>query len=193
MKKTSVIAPLMAAFVLFSFTTVEPSTWTVDKAHAKLGFAITHLMVSEVEGSFRIADAVIRSSKDDFSDATVTMSADVNSIDTDNTDRDAHLKKPDFFDAAQFPTITFKSTSFVKSDERNYSVRGDLTMHGVTRPVVLNAKVNLGTNPMSKKTIAGFKITGTILRTDFGIGAGTPSAMLSDEVQITANVEFARN
>ncbi|MBT1702187.1 YceI family protein [Chryseosolibacter indicus] len=192
MKNMSVIA-LAATLALFSFNTIPPSTWKLDAAHSKLGFSITHLSVSEVEGSFKKVDATIVATKDDFSDAKVTMTADVNSIDTDNEDRDAHLKKPDFFDAEKYPTITFESTSFKKTGEKTYKVKGNLTLHGVTKPVELDAKVNIGTNPMSKKTIAGFKITGTIKRTDFGISKDTPSVMLSDEVAIEANIEFAKD
>jgi polyisoprenoid-binding protein YceI len=140
-----------------------------------------------------MTEATIAASKDDFSDAVVSMTADVNTVDTDNSDRDAHLKKADYFDAATYPAITFKSTSFKKVSDKKYKVKGDLTLHGVTKAVELDATANIGTNPMSKKTIAGFKVTGTIKRTDFGIANGTPSAMLSDEVTINANLEFAKD
>lgn len=193
MKKLSLISALSLSLILSAFTAVAPSTWNLDTAHSKLGFSITHLMVSEVEGSFKKAEATITATKDDFTDAKVTVKADVNSIDTDNDDRDAHLKKPDFFDAEKYPTITFESTSFKKTGDKTYKVKGNLTMHGVTKAIELDAKANLGTNPMSKKTIAGFKITGKIKRTDFGIAPETPSAMLSDEVNIVANAEFAKD
>jgi polyisoprenoid-binding protein YceI len=192
MKKLLMIAAIAITLILYSFKAVDTTSWELDSMHSKLGFSITHLMVSEVEGSFKMTEAIITASKEDFSDAKVSMTADVNSVDTDNADRDEHLKKADFLDAAKFPTITFKSTSFKKVDEKNYQVKGDLTLHGVTKPIELNARVNLGTNPMSKKSIAGFKITGTIKRSDFGVSAETPSAMLSDEVAIVANAEFAK-
>jgi polyisoprenoid-binding protein YceI len=181
-----------ALLVLTAFTTPAPvKTWTLDQTHAKLGFSITHLMVSDVEGSFRILESSIKTQSDDFTDAIVTMKADVNSVDTDNADRDTHLKKADFLDAEKFPVITFNSTSFRKADEKNtYTVKGNLTLHGVTRPVELKAVARQGFNPMMKKNIAGFKITGTIKRTDFGVAPETSSALLSDEVQINANVEF---
>jgi polyisoprenoid-binding protein YceI len=104
------------------------------------------------------------------------------------------LQAPDFFDAAKYPTIVFKSTSFKKSTEPNtYSVTGNLTLHGVTKPVTLTALARTGVNPMSKKTIAGFRVTGTINRKDFGIAEQTPAAMLGEEVSIRANAEFIKN
>ena len=105
-----------------------------------------------------------------------------------------HLKSDAFFDAAKFGTLTFKSTSFKQVSGKNYEMAGDLTLHGVTKPVVLNVVFNgTITNPMSKKLTAGFKVTGTIKRTDFGIGTGFPVAMLSDEVTLNANAEFAKD
>src|SRR5205823_4802746 len=106
-KETTLIS--IAAFLLFSFTLSEPSSWTLDKAHAKLRFTITHLMVSDVDGWFKSFDAKVISTKDDFSDATVEMAAEVNSINTDDDKRDAHLKSADFFDVAKYPMLTFKS------------------------------------------------------------------------------------
>jgi len=117
----------------------------------------------------------------------------VNSINTGVEQRNNHLKSPDFFDAAKFGTLTFKSTSFKKTSGKNYEVTGDLTLHGVTKPVVLTAVFN-GTivNPQSKKTVAGFKVTGTVKRTDFGIAASFPATMLSDDVQLNGNAEFVK-
>jgi polyisoprenoid-binding protein YceI len=188
MKKITAI--LGATVLLFSFTTGDQGSWPLDKNHAKLGFTITHMMVSDVEGSFKTFDAKITASKDDFSDAVVEMTADVNSINTDNEKRDAHLKTDAFFDVAKFPTLTFKSKSFKKIDASNYKVSGELTMHGVTKTIDLNANCRTGVNPKSQKPIAGFKISGTLKRTDFGIGTSMPNSMLSDEITLIANAEF---
>lgn len=193
MKKIATITIVAATALLLSFKTADNATWSLDKAHAKLGFTITHLMVSDVEGWFKTFDAKVTSSKDDFSDAIAEMTADVNSINTDNEQRDKHLKSPDFFDAVKYPAITFISKTFKKVDDKNYKVTGDLTMHGITKTVELDAVCRVGANPMSKKTIAGFKITGTIKRSEFGIGALMTSAMLGDEVSIVANAEFIKN
>ncbi|PSL45390.1 polyisoprenoid-binding protein YceI [Chitinophaga niastensis] len=189
MKTTSIIASLL----ILSATTFAQS-WTVDKVHSRLGYGVTHMGISESEGSFKDYTAKITSSKEDFSDAVVELTANVASINTENEQRDGHLKSPDFFDAAKYPTLTFKSTSFKKVGDKQYKVTGDLTLHGVTKPVTLDVVLNgTTTNPMSKKTVAGFKITGTIKRADFGVAAGMPTAMLGDEVAIRANTEFIKD
>src|SRR5262245_16483186 len=148
--KKAVLIILLFAVVMAG----QAQTWTVDKAHSKLGFSITHLMVSNVEGSFKSFDAKITSSREDFSDAIIELTADVNSIDTDNEGRDKHLKSPDYFDAATFATATFRSTSFSKVADKKYKLIGDLTLHGITKPVELDVTLN-GTaiHPYTKKTI----------------------------------------
>ena len=194
MKKINLTAVLVISALFLSFTLPEKATWNIDTNHAKIGFSATHMMISDVEGSFRKATATLTATTDDFTDAVVEMTADASSISTDNEMRDNDLKSDKFFDVAQFPSLTFKSTSFKKADAANtYVVKGNLTMHGVTKPVTLTAVSRTGTNPMSKKTITGFKITGTLKRTDFGIGNGTPSAIVSDEVLLNANAEFIKN
>jgi len=165
--------------------------WSLDKAHSKLGFGVTHLLVSEVEGSFNSFDAKITSSTDDFSDAVIELSADVATINTNNEGRDKHLKSADYFDAEKFNTLSFKSKTFTKVEGKKYKLTGDLTLHGITKTVTLDVVFN-GTaiHPYNKKTIAGFKVTGTFKRSDFGVG--TPSPALSDEVEIKANTEFVK-
>jgi len=185
------ITLLASALVLAA--TAFSQTWSADKAHSRLGFGVTHLTISEIDGSFKSFDSKIASSKDDFSDAVIELSADVNSINTDNEQRDNHLKSPDFFDAAKFSTLSFKSTSFKKAGNNQYKLAGDLTLHGVTKPVVLDVVLNgTTTNSMSKKTVAGFKITGVIKRSDFGIATSFPTAVVSDEVYLAANTEFVK-
>ena len=186
---------VIVLFSLLSFTTiVETAVWKYDNDHAKLGFSISHMTVTDVDGSFKNVDATISASKNDFSDAVAEMTAQVNSVDTDNEKRDAHLQSADFFDATKFPTIVFKSTSFKKAAEENtYTVTGNLTLHGVTKPVTLSALAKTAIHPVTKKTIAGFKITGKINRKDFGIAEQTPAAMLGEEVNILANAEFIKN
>jgi polyisoprenoid-binding protein YceI len=168
-------------------------TWTVDTAHSKLGFTITHMMVSDVEGSFKTFSATVTSSKEDFSDAVVDLSADVASVNTDNEARDKHLKTPDFFDAEKFPKLTFKSTSVKKVADKTYKITGDLTLKGVTKPVVLDATLRGTYTNQRKKSVAGFKITGVIKRKDFGVGANFGNAMLSEDVTLVANAEIVKN
>lgn len=192
MKKT--LITLFTAVALLAFKPIADGNWSVDSAHSKLGFTVTHMMVSDVEGQFKNFTATITSSKDDFSDAVVDLSADVASVNTDNDARDNHIKGADFFNAAQFPKMTFKSTAFQKTGDKTYKVTGNLTLKGVTKPVVLDATFRgVYTNQMNKKTVAGFKVTGTVKRKDFGIGANFPTAAVSDEVTLVANAEFVKN
>ena len=184
---------LSTAALLFTTAAVFAQSWSIDKAHSQVMFTINHMGINTITGSFGAVTSTITASKDDFSDAVIEFSADINSINTGNEQRNTHLKSPDFFNAAQYGTLTFKSTSFKKVDDKNFAVTGDLTLHGVTKTVTLNAILNGTTvNPMSKKTVAGFKVTGTIKRTDFGIGAQFPSSMVSDDVALDANTEFVK-
>jgi polyisoprenoid-binding protein YceI len=180
-------------YFLLSSAVVFGQTWSLDKAHAKLGFSVKHLLVSNVEGYFKSFDAKITSSKDDFSDAIIELTADINSINTDNDQRDGHLKDPDFFDASNHSTLTFKSKSFTKVADKKYKLAGDLTLHGVTKPVELDVTFNgTAVHPYTKKTIAGFKVNGVLKRSDFAIGNATPGAVVSDEVEISTNAEFIK-
>lgn len=185
MKKiNALVIMLLLATGVFAQT-----TYKVDKNHSKVGFAISHMMISEVEGQFNGFDATIVSSKDDFSDATVEFTADVNTVDTNSERRDGHLKSPDFFDAAKFPTIAFKSTSFTKTGDKTYKVVGDLTMHGVTKSVTLEATLTGTTTGRSGKRVVGFKVGGILNRIDFGVGTSGPGT--GDEVTLAAKTEFA--
>ena len=189
MKKLTII--LSAVLMLTAFTTL--TNWKNDKAHSQLEFSVTHLGISEVSGTFNDFDVNVTSSKADFSDAVFELTAKVGSIDTRIEARDNHLKSADFFDAEKFPTLNFKSTDIKKNGKGKYKLIGDLTLHGVTKPVTLDL-VYKGTveNPMSKKPTAGFAVTGTIKRSDFSLGNGFPAPMLSDEVRIEAHGEFAQ-
>jgi polyisoprenoid-binding protein YceI len=192
MKKNALILSAIVIF-LVSFRPIEPATWALDNMHSNLGFSVGYLMISEIAGTFRMKEATLTTTSDDFSDATVTMIADVKSINTDVEDRDKHLKTADFFDAEKYPDLVFKSTSFKKTGDKNYKITGDLSFHGITKSVTLDAIAKTGTHPMSKKPIAGFKVTGIIKRSDFEIAKETLPAFLSDEVNLTANVVFAKN
>jgi polyisoprenoid-binding protein YceI len=188
MKKTIIAAlTLVASYAGFA------QSWTIDKSHSKLNFSVSHLLISDVEGSFKNIDSKITAAKPDFSDAVIELTADVNSINTDDENRDKHLKSPDFFDAAKYNAVTFKSKSFKNVGGKKYKLAGDLTMRGVTKPVVLDVVYNgSAVHPYSKKTVAGFKITGNLKRSDFGIGTSTPSAVVGDEVALVANAEFIK-
>lgn len=184
---------IVSAFALVTTLTVAAQTWTLDKAHAKLGFTVTHLLISEVEGGFKSFDASITTKPGkDFTSAVFTLTGQVSSISTDNEKRDGHLQSPDFFDAAKFPTLSFVSTSVKKVSGNKYKITGNLTMHGITKVVTLDAIIKTALNPMTKKDFAAVIATGKIKRTDFGVGAGFSSAIVSDEITINAKAEFGK-
>ena len=131
MTKKLLLLPILA-IILVAFKSVT-TIWKLDTVHSHLGFSIGHLSVSEIKGSVVITEATISTPSEDFSDATVNMKVDMNTIDTDNDKRDAHLKEADFFDTSKFPDLTFQSTSFKKTGTDKYIITGNLTMHGITK------------------------------------------------------------
>jgi polyisoprenoid-binding protein YceI len=190
MKKILFIASAFTA--LTAFTTVN-TLWNNDDAHSQLQFTVSHLGISDVSGTFNDVDVKVNAAKPDFSDATFELTAKTASIDTRVEARNNHLKSPDFFDVEKYPALTFKSTSLKKAGNNNYKLTGDLTLHGVTKPITVDLLYK-GTvaNPMSKAQTAGFQITGVIKRSDFGLGNGFPAPMISDEVRIKADGEFVQ-
>ncbi len=190
MKRLSVV---IAAFVMLSAFSYVTYTWTNDDAHSQVQFTVTHLGIADVTGTFNDFDAKINASKADFSDAAFEFTAKVGSIDTRVEARDNHLKSADFFDAAKYPTLDFKSTAVKKNGKNKYKVTGDLTMHGITKPVTLDLIYRGSTvNAMNKKETAGFQVTGTIKRSDFELGNGFPAPMISNEVKIKVDGEFTK-
>ncbi len=178
---------------LFSATLFGQATWKSDPMHSKLTFSTVHLGISDVAGLFKTFDVTITANQPDFSDAVFALSTDLASIDTEVGMRDDHLRSPDFFDVATHPTMTFKSTQIKKAGKNRYKLTGDLTLHGVTKPLTLNLWYR-GTieNPQNKVPTAGFQLTGTLKRSDFGIGPKFPAPMISDEVSIKADGEFLK-
>lgn len=175
----------MTSTVLFAQT-----KWKVDKAHAKIGFTVRHMMLSDVEGSFRKFEATIVSSKPDFSDAVFEITIDAASINTDNESRDKDLRSEKYFDVAKYPDITFKSTSVEKKGENGLKVTGSLSMHGVTKPVTVELKINGGSGAAHKAT-TGFKMSGSLDRTKFNVGS-VPSAMIGTKIELRAEGEFVQ-
>ena len=182
---------MLTAFVALTAFTTLSTTWTNDDAHSQLGFTVTHLGIADVSGTINDFDVFIQSTQPDFSDASFELIAKAASIDTRVEARNNHLKSVDFFDAEKFPTLNFKSTGIKKAGKNKFKLTGDLTIHGVTKPVTMDLLYK-GTveNPMSKKQTAGFQLTGTIKRSDFNVGPGFPAAVISDEVRIKADGEF---
>ena len=190
MKKLAIV--LSAFFVLTAFTKAL-TTWQNDDPHSQLGFTVTHLGIADVSGTINDIDVNVTSSKSDFSDAQFELTAKTASIDTRVEARNNHLKSADFFDADKYPTMTFKSSTIKDVGKNQYELSGNLTLHGITKPVTMDV-VYKGTieNPMSKKQTAGFQITGVIKRSDFAIGEKFPAPMISDEVRIKADGEFVQ-
>jgi len=168
----------------------------IDPAHSEADFAIKHMAVSTVHGSFHAVTGTIRFNPADLAKSSVVATIDVSSVDTGVAARDTHLKSPDFFDTAQFPTMTFKSTS-VSKVSGGYAITGDLTMHGVTKAVVLNLEAP-GKEEVDAKGKAhrGFTATAALNRRDFGLkwGGALPSgdAMLGDDVKIEIDIEASQ-
>jgi polyisoprenoid-binding protein YceI len=187
-----------ATLAITSFGALSAQTnWKVDNSHSKMGFMVTHLMVSETEGKFKIYEGTVQSKTDiDFTDAKIEFSADVNSINTDDEKRDGHLKGPDFFDAEKYPKITFKATSMKPTKVKTtYTLVGDLTMKGVTKQVTLLA---VGASKTIKdpwgNTKYAFKVIGKINRKDFGLSWNAAleggGVVVSEDVKIDITVEL---
>jgi polyisoprenoid-binding protein YceI len=176
--------------------TTEKTKWFIDAAHSEIHFKVKHLVISNVTGSFSKFEGIMYTLKDDFTDAEIEFSIDANSIDTNQPDRDTHLKSPDFFDAAKYPVITFKSKNIRKKSGSEYTLKGDLTMHGVKKEIELNVEHGGVIKDPWGITKAGFEITGTINRKDFGFTWNTVTEtgglVVAEEVKILINVELAR-
>ena len=169
------------------------STWASDPAHSEVDFTIRHGGVSNVHGRFGGVAATLVYNEADVTKSTVTATIDVSTVDTGESPRDTHLKTDAFFDVAQFPTATFTSTSVAKNGSK-LAVSGNFTLHGVTKPVVLD--VDGPSTPvegmMDHKPHSGFTATTTISRTAYGIGTAFPSALVGDEVKLTIEVEIVK-
>ena len=174
-------------------TGASAATWNVDAAHSSVNFAVKHLVISTVNGSFDEFSGSIDWDGKDLSTGKADFTIQMGSVDTDNTGRDEHLVSDDFFNAAEFPTITFKSTKVIPGDGSSFQLVGDMTMHGVTKSVTFDCEFN-GTADFRGTVKAGFSAKTKINRQDFGItwsksldGGGL---VVSDEVKISLDLEF---
>jgi polyisoprenoid-binding protein YceI len=170
---------------------VQTGTWDIDPVHSDVSFAVRHMMVSKVRGRFgSFAGSIVTGA--DLLDSSVTATIDLDSVDTGSEQRDGHLKSPDFLDVAQFPTMTFRSTA-LRADGADHVLHGELTLHGVTRPVSLELEVT-GSGPDAYGgTRAGFSAAGTINRRDFGIDITMPldggGVVVADKIQIQLDIQ----
>ena len=190
MNRLTIVTGILALAAPLAFA--QTSTWTSDPAHSEVDFSISHLTVSNVHGRFGHVTASIAYDEADVTKSTVNATIDVSGVDTGEDARNNHLKSPDFFDAAANPTATFTSTSVAKTDN-GLIINGNLTLHGVTKPVVLHAEGPRGPAPgMDHKPHAGFSATTTVKRTDFGIGAKFPSTVVGEEVKLDIELEVVK-
>lgn len=193
MKKLFVI---LATMLIATISAFAQTSWTVDNVHSKVKFSVTHLIISEVEGSFKVYSGTVQSSKQDFDDAKVEFAIDVNSINTDNEMRDKHLKSDDFFNAEKYPKMTFKSVSWKKSNNQNYLLEGDLTLRDVTKRVVFIVVYGGMIQDPWGNTKAGFKATAVINRFNYGLKFNAlteaGNAVVGKDVTITLNLEFVK-
>ncbi len=171
------------------------ATYKIDAAHSDILFKVKHLMITNVTGQFKNFDATLTSDKEDFSDAEVNFTADINSIDTRSEQRDAHLKADDFFNAEKFPELKFTSTSFGKNGN-GYILKGDLTIRDVTQPIELQADYNGTVVDPWGQTKLGFEAEGKIKRKEFGLvwDAVTEAGgmVLADDVKLQLNIQFVK-
>ncbi len=159
---------LLAVIALKQTAIFAQTKWTVDNAHSSVKFSVSHLVISEVEGAFKKFSGNVNSAKPDFTDAAVDFNIDVTSINTDNDMRDKHLKSDDFFNAAQYPNMTFKSTSLKKVSGNKYALAGNLTIRNVTKPVKFDVVYGGTAKDGYGNTKAGFKAT-VINRFDYNL------------------------
>lgn len=177
-------------------TDVKTTTWAIDPTHSELTFKVKHLMITNVKGEFRKFDATIHSEGDDFSNATVTVTIDADSIDTNNRDRDGHLKSADFFDVENHKEIGFKGTGFIKLDDYNYQLKGILGIKGINREVNLDVEFGGFIKDPFGNEKTGFSVSGKFNRKDWGLNWNaaleTGGVMVSEEVRIQGEVQFVK-
>jgi polyisoprenoid-binding protein YceI len=195
--KTAAFAAVLAlsaagaaqAQITTSPAAVQAGTYKLDPAHGKITWSVTHFGFSTYIGQFSTVNATLKVDPKAPAASSVEVTVDANSLGTLNPALDTHLKSKDFLDVAAFPTATFKSTKVTVTGERTADIAGELTLHGVTKPVVVHAVFNQGgANPMDKKYELGFAGTAEIVRSEFGIKSYVPA--ISDKVTLTIEAEF---
>jgi polyisoprenoid-binding protein YceI len=174
-----------------TLTGLTAGTWTIDPVHSAVAFQVRHLMVSKVRGGFDVFSGQVVVAEDGA--PTVTAEIVVDSFNTKNAQRDGHVRSADFLEVEKYPTMTFRSTS-VHGTGSDFTIRGELTLHGVTREVELETEFN-GVNPgMGNGPVAGFEAKTTINRKDFGIDIEMPleggGVVVGDKVQVTLEIEL---
>jgi polyisoprenoid-binding protein YceI len=172
------------------------TTYKIDAAHSEISFKVKHLMVSNVTGNFTDFEATLTANEEDFSDATISFTAQVDSINTNNAQRDGHLKSADFFDAQNFPSISFESVSFTKKRDNVFELVGNLSIKGNTKSVSLEVEYNGTMQDPYGQTKAGFELIGKISRSEFGLtwSAITEAGgvVVGDDIKLHLNIQMIK-
>ena len=175
---------------------MEKTKWILDPSHSELGFKIRHLMISNVSGSFKNFQVEVETQGEDIATGQIIVKADMSSISTNNEQRDAHLRNSDFFEVEKYPELRFISTRIEKAGHENFTLYGDLTLKGVTKPVHLNVEFNGITKDPWGNERAGFTVTGKINRGDWGVNFNsvleTGGVALGEEVKINSDIEVIK-
>lgn len=175
-------------------TALAAGTWNADPTHTDVSFKARHMGVGKVRGTFELTSATLTVGTDGLTDSAVTAVIDVHSVETKSQQRNDHVKSPDFLHAEQFPTIEFISTGVRDFDGENFTLVGDLTVHGVTKSIELATEFNGALTDAYGKERSGFSATTTISRNEFGIdiqmGFGAGNAVVSDKIDIAIDIEF---
>lgn len=171
------------------------TTWAIDPSHSEVTFKVKHLVISTVTGAFNTFEGSVTTQNDDFDGAQASFSLDVNSINTNSTDRDGHLKSGDFFDAEQYPKLTFSNGVLSKNGD-SYTLQGDLTIRDITKPITLDVELGgIAKDPWGN-TKAGFEITGKIARKEWGLNWNAPletgGVLVGEEVKLALNIQLAQ-
>lgn len=170
--------------------------WVIDPSHSEIQFKVKHLMITTVTGSFGTFEGSAETEGDDFSTAKIQFSADIASIDTKSEQRDGHLKSADFFDAENHPKLSFESTGLISKGGNEYTLKGNLSIRGVSKPVELDVEAAGIANDPWGNAKAGFTLSGKINRKDFGLvwnmATETGGVLVSEEVKILAEVQLAK-
>jgi polyisoprenoid-binding protein YceI len=192
MKKIITLVSAMA----ISVVTFAQTTWKVDPSHSSVSFSVSHLVISEVDGTFKTFNGSLTTDSNDFSNANFSFEIDVNSINTQNKKRDEHLKSEDFFHTKKHPKMTFKSTSFQKIKGNKYILKGNITMRGVTKSITLNVKYGGTAKDGYGNTKAGFIITGSLNRIDFGVAWNSKTKngglTIGEKINLVVKLEFIK-
>jgi len=175
---------------------MSTTKWILDPTHSEIGFKVKHMMFTNVSGKFDAIEATIDTDGDDFTNAQIAFSAETTSVNTGNADRDNHLRSADFFDAEKFPKITFHADGFVKKSGEDFTLTGDLTLHGVTKTITLDAEYGGLLQDPWGNTKAAFSIIGKINRKDWGLNWNaaleTGGLLVSEEVRFAIELQFVK-